>query len=184
MKILLVTLLATVATMGAAQAQTADSMSGKAYVGIGATTVKNDTVDGYRFGTKLYGGYNFDQNWAAEAGYTRFNSADTTRSIGGVNNVTADTNGYNSYVAAKYTMPINDQFSAYAKLGVSHAVRKYSDTTGFSSRTADTGAYGALGVQYKLDQNLALNLEYERNGKQKDVGAKADSLGLGLNYGF
>ena len=180
MKTLLVTLLATVATMGAAHAQTDDTTSGKAYVGIGATSVKNDTVDGYRFGTKIYGGYNFDQNWAAEAGYTRFNSADTTFA----NNVNADTNGYNSYVAAKYTMPINDQFSAYAKLGVSHAVRKYSDTTGFSSRTADTGAYGALGVQYKLNQNIALNLEYERNGKQKDVGAKADSLGLGLNYGF
>lgn len=174
MKALLVTLLATVATMGAAQAQTSDALSGKAYIGIGGTTVKNEVVDGYRFGEKIFGGYNFDQNWAAEAGYTRFDSA---------NRGTTETNGYNSYIAAKYSMPINDQFSGYAKLGVSRAVRKVSDT-GFNYRGSDTGAYGALGVQYKLNQNMALNLEYERNGKQKDLGAKADSLGLGLSYGF
>lgn len=174
MKALLVTLLATVATMGAAQAQTMDSLSGKAYVGIGGTTAKNEVVDGYRFGTKVFGGYNFNQNWAAEAGYTRFDSA---------NRGTTETNGYNSYLAGKYTMPLNEKFSTYAKLGVSRAVRKVSDT-GLSYRQADTGAYGALGVQYKLDQNMALNLEYERNGKQQDLGAKADSLGLGLSYGF
>jgi len=173
-KALFATLFATVATMGAAQAQTIDSNAGKGYVGLGATTVKNDTVDGWRFGEKIFGGYNFDQNWAAEAGYTRFDSA---------NRGTTETNGYNSYIAAKYSMPINEQFSGYAKLGVSRTVRKASDV-GFNYREADTGAYGALGVKYQLDPHLALNLEYERNGKQKDVGAKADSVGLGLSYGF
>jgi len=173
-KALLATLLATVATMGVAQAQGFDSLKGKAYVGIEGVTAKNDTVDGWRFGEKLFGGYNFNQNWAAEAGYTRFDTASRG---------TTDTNGYNSYIAAKYSMPINDQFSSYAKLGVGRSVRKASDV-GFNYRQADTSAYGALGVKYQLDPNLALNLEYERNGKQKDVGAKADSLGLGLAYGF
>jgi hypothetical protein len=37
----------------------------------------------------------------------------------------------------------------------------------------DTGAYGALGVQYKLNQQVALTAEYERYGKEKDIGAKA-----------
>jgi len=173
-KALLATLLATVATMGVAQAQSMDSFAGKTYIGIEGVTAKNDTVDGWRFGEKLFGGYNFNQNWAAEAGYTRFDSA---------NRGSLETNGYNSYIAAKYAMPINEQFSGYAKLGVGRSVRKASDV-GLSYRQADTSAYGALGVKYQLDPNLALNLEYERNGKQKDVGAKADSLGLGLSYGF
>jgi opacity protein-like surface antigen len=170
-KALLAALIATVA-MGAAQAQSFDASKG--YVGIAGVSAKNETVDGWRFGEKVFAGYDFTQNWGAEAGYSRFDNASRG---------TLNTNAYQSYIAAKYTMPLNDQFSAYAKLGASRAVRKASDI-GVSYREADTSGYGALGVKYKLDQNLSLNFEYERNGKQKEVGPKADSLALGLAYGF
>ena len=40
------------------------------------------------------------------------------------------------------------------------------------------------GLQYKLTENVALTGEYERYGKKKMLGAKADAFTVGLKYGF
>ena len=69
MKKLLLALIATSAVAGAAQAQT---NAPRAYVGVAAATADNQTTDSYKTGGKIYGGYNVDQNWGVEAGYTDF----------------------------------------------------------------------------------------------------------------
>ncbi|MDT0131549.1 outer membrane beta-barrel protein, partial [Acinetobacter baumannii] len=48
----------------------------------------------------------------------------------------------------------------------------------------DTGLYGAVGVQYALTKNVSLVGEYERYGKDKDNGAKADVVSAGVQYTF
>ena len=59
-----------------------------------------------------------------------------------------------SYLAAKYTLPLNGALSAYGKLGVSYNERKASFmNANWSER--DTGAYGAIGLQYALTQDLS-----------------------------
>ncbi len=174
MKKLLLALIATSAVAGVTQAQ-AQTTTPHAYVGIGAATADNKSTDDYHTNAKIYGGYEFDQNWGVEAGYTNFDKQD----IPGGN-----VKGSGTYVAGKYSMPLGDRFTGYGKLGVSYNERKFSSAVGTQVNNYDTGLYGGVGVEYKLNQNLALNAEYERYGKDKAFGAKADVYTVGLKYGF
>jgi OOP family OmpA-OmpF porin len=80
-------------------------------------------------------------------------------------------------------MPVNDQFSVYGKLGLEHSERKLQSAD-LNLKDTDTGAYGAVGLQYNLNQQVALTAEYERYGKTKTVGAKADVWTVGARYSF
>jgi OOP family OmpA-OmpF porin len=171
MKKLLLALIATSAVAGAAQAQTTTP---HAYVGIGAATADNKSSDEYKTNAKIYGGYEFDQNWGVEAGYTNFDKE---------NIPSGNVKGSGTYVAGKYSMPLGDRFTGYGKLGVSYNERKFSGL-GTEVNNYDTGLYGGVGVEYKLNEKLALNAEYERYGKDKQFGAKADVYTVGLKYGF
>jgi OOP family OmpA-OmpF porin len=181
MKKLIFALIASAAAMTAAQAQT--TTAPRAYVGVGVATADQVSGDKYQANAKVFGGYDIDQNWGVEAGYTKFRGSDTyVAESSGIVKGSAD--GYGLYVAGKYTMPINDQFSAYGKLGVSNNKRAINTVTGNSYSKYDTGAYAGLGVQYSLTQNVSLNAEYERYGKSKDFGAKADVWTVGAKYSF
>ena len=173
---LIIALIAGATAMGAAQAQ---STTGRTYVGTAAVNAKNTTVDAHKMDGKLFIGHDFDERLGVEAGWVNHHKTDFQR--GAVN---GSTEGYGTYVAAKYTMPINEQLSAYGKAGLSHNERKLSTNTGGRFKDDDTGGYGALGLQYKLKENVALTAEYERYGKTKTVGAKADVWNVGLKYGF
>jgi OOP family OmpA-OmpF porin len=174
MKKLIVALIAGAAAMSAAQAQNLSDNQPHAYVGVAAATAKNIQKDDYRVGGKIYGGYQVNQTWGAEAGYTDFGDQDVAN---------GKTKGNSYYLAAKATMPINEQFSAYGKFGVEHSERKLNTST-VHLKDTDTGAYGALGVQYKLNQQVALTAEYERYGKEKDIGAKSNVWTVGAQYSF
>ena len=174
MKKLIVALIAGAAAMSAAQAQNFSDNQPHAYVGVAAATAKNIQTDDYRTGGKIYGGYQINPTWAAEAGYTDYGNKDVANGT---------TKGNGTYIAAKATMPINDQFSAYGKVGVEHSERKFNSAA-LNIKDTDTGAYGALGVEYKLNQQVALTAEYERYGKEKDIGAKANVWTVGAHYNF
>jgi opacity protein-like surface antigen len=174
MKKLIVALIAGAAAMSAAQAQNFTDNQPHGYVGVGVASAKNIQSDDYKAGGKIYGGYQVNQTWAAEAGYTDFGDHDAA---------TGTTTGNGAYIAAKAIAPINDQFAVYGKVGVQHSERKYNSAA-LNLKDTDTGAYGALGVQYKLNQQVALTAEYERYGKEKDIGAKANVWTVGAHYNF
>jgi OOP family OmpA-OmpF porin len=191
MKKLIVALIAGTAAMGAAQAQTTQTQP-HAYVGVGIATadhenssvggLTNFSSDGYKASGKIFGGYEFDQNWGAEAGYTDFRNSNFNYSNNGTN-ASGRTKGSSYYIAGKYNMPVNDQFAVYGKLGLQHSERKLESAV-LNAKNTDTGAYGAVGVQYNLNQQVALTAEYERYGKSKDFGAKADVWTVGARYSF
>jgi OOP family OmpA-OmpF porin len=79
---------------------------------------------------------------------------------------------------------VNEQFSAYGKLGVAYSKRKLDANDGTHIDDNDTGAYAGLGVEFKLNQKVALIGEYERYGKSKDFGAKPDVITFGVKYSF
>jgi len=182
---LIITLAASLAAIGSAQAQTAvadSSALSRAYIGASVSGAKNQTIDDWKAGGKVFAGYNIDQNWAVEAGHTRFDAEDyrVTSALGDSN---AYVKGASSYLAAKYTLPLNGQLSAYGKLGASYNERK----GGFMNarwNEHDTGLYGAIGLQYALTQNVSLVGEYERYGKDKVNGAEADVVSAGVQYDF
>ncbi len=182
---LITTLAASLAAIGSAQAQTsvADvSPASRAYIGAAVSGVKNQSSDDWQAGGKLFGGYNIDQNWALEAGHSRFGNEDIN-AFSGSGFTTAEVKSSRTYIAAKYTMPVNAELSAYGKLGASYNETKFS-LMGDSYTDRDTGAYAALGVQYALAPNVSLFGEYERYGRKKEAGAKADVVSVGLQYGF
>jgi OOP family OmpA-OmpF porin len=188
MKKLIIALAAGVASMGAAQAQTTTDTSNytapRPYIGVGVSTAKNQASDDWRAGGKVFGGYELNQNWAVEGGYTHFGSRDyDTNNAAGVAG-RASVKGNSSYVAAKYTMPINDRFSAYGKLGASYNERKNRIAGEGEYNERDTGLYGGLGVQYALNEKAAIVGEYERYGKDKATGSEANVVSVGLKYGF
>lgn len=181
MKKMILAVAVTLAATGAAQAQS-KAVPG-AYAGLGVSSVDKLMRDGRSAELKVFGGYEFDQNFGVEAGITgRGRESLTAQSNGQA--VEFNAKGYNSYVAGKYTHPITEQFSAFGKLGMSYNVVKHSDSRGLRHKEEDTGLYAGLGVQYKVNEKVALTAEYERAGKRGGTSDHNDAWTLGVKYGF
>ncbi len=133
-------------------------------------------------GFKLYGGYQFDQNFGIEAGY---NWLGTANFGSGVNSFT--TKPQSLYLAATATLPLADQFALFAKLGASRNRTRLS-APGVSSDTVHrTSALVGVGLSYAFAPNIAAVLEYEDFGKLADedgVNLKANLISVGLRFKF
>jgi OOP family OmpA-OmpF porin len=187
MKKLIFAVIASATVMGAAQAQS------RPYIGVAAASADHSlnlgsgtTSDpsGYKASAKIFGGVELTPMFGLEAGYTDIREADHNFTIAGVPGK-ATTDGSRSYLAGKATMPVSDAFSVYGKLGVGYSKVNVNSATPLVSRSdTKTEAYGALGAQYNFNEKVAMTLEYERYGKKKDFGVKADAITVGARYAF
>jgi OOP family OmpA-OmpF porin len=157
------------------------------YAGVGAATADHQYSssavtknDGYTTSGKVFGGYEFNNTYGIEAGYTDFRSSDFTYNTanGGQANGRADGEAY--YVAGKANLPLNNWLAAYGKLGVQNTHR----TATALGSSNDTGVYAAVGLQYNINRNVALTAEYERYGKDAKLGAQSDVWTVGARYSF
>lgn len=186
MKKIIFALIAAATAMGSAQAA-------GPYVGVGVATADhngvpgttNSSADGYKASGKIFGGYDLDQTWGVEAGYTDVRKSDSNYTLNGLPGH-AESDGHSFYVAGKATAPINDQFSVFGKLGAARNKSTLTSNTDpvLNRSESKTEAYGAVGVQYNLNQKVALTAEYERYGKKKDFGAKPDTFTIAAKYAF
>jgi OOP family OmpA-OmpF porin len=183
------------ATALAATAQNANVQFPRSYLGLGAATVDHDysiagasniDADGYDTSYKVFGGYEWDPVWGVEAGYTDFRSSDFSFRQNSQNNQGSrgESDGYGVYVAAKGRLPLNEQFDAIGKLGVAYSHRETSTRTGLNIDDNDTGIYAGVGLQWNLNPQWSITAEYERYGKSKDNGAKADVFTIAGRYNF
>jgi Outer membrane protein beta-barrel domain len=186
MKKIIFALIAGTAAM-AAQAQ----VVGSPYVGAGVSVIDHDAKvpgasnldsDGRTANGKIFAGWDFDKTWAAEIGYTDFRSADFNYNIGNTRN-SGSTDGNSYYVAGKATHHFNDQFGLFGKLGVARTKINLNSTT-FNYNDTKTEGYGAIGVEYNINKQVALSLEYERFGNSKDFGAQANVFTVAAKYNF
>jgi OOP family OmpA-OmpF porin len=191
MKKIVVALLVATAAVSAAQAQTIQSTPG-GYIGLGAASANSNSStnglnatdnDGYKSNVKVFGGYDFNSMWGAEAGYTDFRNSGFNYNVAGVNG-RGNTDGYSYYVAGKAMMPVNDQFGVYGKLGVEHSQRSLKDVGVYNASNSDTGVYAGVGLQYNFTPKTAVVAEYERYGKEKDFGARPNVWTIGARYSF
>lgn len=188
MKKLIFAVIAAAAAMGSAQAAAPGP-----YVGVGVATTDQQfkasgatgvSTEGRKSSGKIFGGYDFDERWGVEAGYTDFNKSHADYTLNGVPG-RAQTDGNSFYVAGKATAPISAQASVYGKLGAARNKSEMNSTTpGLNQNESKTEVYGAVGVQYNLTQKVALTAEYERYGSSKDFGAKADVVSVNAKYAF
>ncbi|KAB8055632.1 outer membrane beta-barrel protein [Janthinobacterium rivuli] len=136
-------------------------------------------------GYKAYAGYDFTQNFGAEAGYVDFGKL-TQNFDGGK----LEVKSHAFYVAATGTLPLNEQFSLFAKAGVSQNRTKATyNELNFSQNESQnkTSAMFGIGAAYHFDKKLSLVAEYENFGKvgnNDGTKVKADLLSIGLRYKF
>jgi OOP family OmpA-OmpF porin len=138
--------------------------------GIASSTTLNDTDTAW----KLFGGYQFNTYYGFEGGYDRLGRfSANSASAGGSGSGTWDTNNVWT-VAGTGTLPITDQFSVLAKLGLAYSTVAFNylaagpaGTVGISQSTSRTQPLFGLGVKYDFDQHVALRGEWEHF---KDVG--------------
>jgi OOP family OmpA-OmpF porin len=140
-------------------------------------------------GFKLYGGYEFAKNFGAEVGYVHFGKGEWSVN-NGVNSASLSAKPTAFYLAATATLPLNEQFSLFAKAGVARNSTKVNGTLNGASASDTverTGAMFGLGAAYNVTKNVAMVVEYENFGKAVDEGGvnlKADIVSVGVRYKF
>ncbi len=168
-----------------------------AYIGLNAgkatqkVTVEGDGSAKDDFNSyKLYGGYNFNNNFGIEGGYAHLGTLDATFISGGNRN-DFKIKARSIYLAAVGTLPINEQFALFAKAGLSANRVKVSWTEngvfqGSGSESRTSPMFG-LGAKYNFSKSWSVVAEYENYGKTlKSDGdhLKTHAFSLGARYSF
>ncbi len=194
-KILFALIASATALGGMSAAQAADA--GTAYLGAGLvgshykydnpSTSSNDDRSGDKASGKIFAGYNIDKTFAVEAGYTDFGKSDYNYTLNGVDGRAASKSD-SFYLAGKASMPVNEQFGVFGKLGVSRnhsSVETSGAALGSGVGGNKTALYASVGGEYALNKNVSLSLEYEHYGKnESDLGRKTGAIAAGLRYNF
>lgn len=155
----------------------------------GVSILDDDRDTGY----KLYGGYQFNRNFALEGGYFdlgKFGFTATTVPAGTLNG-NIKLRGFN--LDAVGILPITEKFSALGRVGLNYAeARDHFSGTGAvnvsnpNPSKRDTNYKYGLGVQYAFTESLALRVEAERYRINDAIGNKGDVdlVSVGLLYRF
>lgn len=167
-----------------------------ALVSVGVTGLSS-SLDDTDTAYKLQLGYKFTPNWAIEGGYVdlgqfEYNAA-FTGPVAGSANAKIEATGWN--IAGVGTLPINDQFSVFGKLGLIDAKVKGSvsatgggaTASGSASKTKAKANWG-IGANYAFDKQWGIRAEWERFNKLGDEDTTGESnvdllsLGVVLNF--
>jgi OOP family OmpA-OmpF porin len=165
----------------------------------GLVTLNADTRD---TAWRIYLGYNFNENWAIEGGYTDLGRIKTNYTFNPLNlplfEVTGDQVAWSA--AVKGTLPINKQFDVFALVGATSNRTKVTFTPinvtlvgGVPSGSAHrTDLLTGLGAEFKPSPNIGLRLEYQNYNQFGGSGAdindplrmEVDTWQLGANVKF
>lgn len=133
-------------------------------------------------------GYQFHPNFAVEAGIIRFNNGKHSVKSGTTTLSKFTSKTYAFDVVLKGTAEINDEFSVFAKAGLASVHYAVSDITvggakvKSQSESTVTGI-GGVGVAYKFNENVSLNVQAMGTPKAGKVPATA-MLTAGVSYNF
>jgi OOP family OmpA-OmpF porin len=157
--------LAALGLMAATAAQ-ADTQPGfYAGAGFGTTKIGDDEFDGSGIddsdtGFKIFGGYNFNENFAIEAGYFDFGEA--SGDFGG-DSFSIGVSGLSASAVGR--LPVSDMFSLFGKLGfASYDVDVSFNIAGFGSGSAsdsDSDMIYGVGGALSFGKSFEARLEYE-----------------------
>lgn len=140
--------------------------------GIAGSTDKKDNA------WKVFGGYQFNQNFAVEGGYADLGRASVVGTQGGVP-ASAALDSEVWQAAAVGSLPLSPQFALTGKLGLAYAD---TDTTGniggaaFGGSDTKTAPTYGLGIRYDINKSFGVRGEWERfRLGSAGLGSKNDS---------
>jgi len=154
-----------------------------------STIVDDDRSTGY----KIFGGYQVNKNFAVEGGYFdlgHFGYTATTVPAGTLNG-NIKLRGLNLDLVG--IVPLTEKFSAFGRAGLNYAQARdsFSGTGAVqvgnpNPRKNDTNYKLGLGLQYALNESLAVRAEAERYRVNDAIGNKGhvDLFSVGLVYRF
>lgn len=158
--------------------------------GFSTTLITNEDRD---LGYKIFGGYQFNKNFALEGGYFdlgKFGFTATTVPAGTLSG-NIKLRGIN--LDAVGILPITEKFSVFGRVGANYAeaTDSFAGTGLVSVRnpnpsSRDTNLKLGLGLQYAFTESLAMRAEVERYRIDDAVGNKGDIdlVSVGLLYRF
>jgi OOP family OmpA-OmpF porin len=178
--------------IGQARAEINDERITRPLFGTGLTAT-NINRDNHDTAYKLFGGYQFNQNFALEGGYFnlgKFGFSSKTGTLGTFNGQ-AKIQGFNLDLVG--TLPVTERFSVFARVGAQAAKTgdTYGGTTvisGFnpSPSKREVNYKAGVGLQYEVNPSFLVRAEAERYRISDNVGKKgnADMVSLSLVFPF
>lgn len=158
----------------------------QAYIGAGAGLTASDlcndiagpgvNCDDEDTGLKLFGGYKFTPNFAAEAAWVDLGEVSASGPGG---SATVEADGFQ--VAALGMFPINPQISLFGKLGAFMWDANVTTSAGFTVGDDGTDIMLGFGGMWNITQRIGLRAEWERfDVDSEDV----DFLSVGVQFNF
>jgi OmpA-OmpF porin, OOP family len=167
----------------------------QAYVGIGAGPSKlsvscadTDTCDTTGTGFKVFGGYKFTPNIAAEANYFDFGKAKATITDSELGLVSAKYKPTAIGLGVAFFGDVAPNWPGVVRLGVA-SVKAKASGSGAGISTSDskttTQAYFGLGIGYSILKNLSVDLaaDFSRS-KIYDETSNVRMITVGVTYSF
>lgn len=165
--------------------------------GLGYTKLDNDSLDWLAdagastddsdTGYKLFVGYQFNPNFAIEAGYVDFGDFSASASVPGYSaKAEISAEGFTAALVGK--LPIQNGFSVFGKLGMIawDGDYKESDSDGWSYSESSDGSdpYYGIGAEYEVERIL-MRAEFERydisdSGEDFEI----DMISASIGYRF
>ncbi len=156
---------------------------------------------------RLFAGYQFNENWATELGWTKFKNMTTKANTSG-KDLVRDGNAFAAHASgtvktdaidlvAKGIYPIQDNINVYGKLGAAYLMSRADASASLSEPLSDISIAGkgsshehkfyptfGVGVSYDFTPNVAADLSWNRIQKvgSSSTMASTDLVGVGLTY--
>lgn len=150
------------------------------------SVITNTGVDNSGLGGRLSAGYQFNQNWAAELGYTKYANVkfkDVTVIGTNIGQVAVKNDAID--IVGKGILPLDNGFNVFGKLGMSY-VKVKVDATTVNLRIADDNKWRptfGLGAGYDFNQNVTADISWMRVQNGGSV-RNLDLISAGVGYHF
>ena len=144
----------------------------------------DESIDGFRFNAdsttyRLYGGYQFNEYFALEAGYLDLGSFDEQLlQDGNIVPVSADADGFT--FAARASIPVGEKFSLHGTVG-SFFWDGANQIAGVNDNVSDANIFFGAGVGFSLTRNVSLRGDAARY-ELDDVNSTVYTIGFQVKF--
>ena len=150
---------------------------------IGTASI-DESIDGFRFDAdsttfRLYGGYQFNDYFALEAGYLNLGSFDEqVQQDGNIVPVSADADGFT--FAAQASIPLGEKFDLHGTVGSSFWDGS-NEIAGVGDNVSDSNIYFGAGLGFSLTNNVSLRADAARY-ELDNVNSNVYTVGFQVNF--